>query len=390
MNVSKETNYNPFFRQVLFILVLLALGLVLLDQLSFFIGSMLGAITLYVVFRGLQFRFVEKYHWKRWVAALFITIICLIILTGFGWWTGMVIATQIPNINPNQIVGEITESVGEINDFVGFQLIGVETITRSEGLISRILSSVFNATYNFVFNVAMMLVVLYFMLSSGRKMECRIFQYAPLSGVSLSMLKREVKNMIYSNAVGIPVIMIGQTIVSSLLYYWIGLDSYLFWGFMTAICGLVPLVGTGLVFVPMAIYFAAIGHFGVGFLILGYGLLIISNTDNVIRIVLLGKYAHTHPLIVILGVFVGIPLFGFWGIIFGPLLISGFLLLIKIYFVEYGLLDPNDPNVNCVTGSRKKKTLKEISVRKAGNKTDKESAMGEDDNVKGQFDGVEV
>lgn len=369
MNVTKETNYNPFFRQVLFILVLLALGWVLLDQLSFFIGSMLGAITLYVVFRSLQFRLVEKYHWKRWLAALLITIVCLIILAGFGWWAGMVIATQIPNINPTQIVGEITGFVGEINDFVGFKLIGTETITRSEGIISKVLGSVFNATYNFVFNVAMMLVVLYFMLSAGRQMECKIFQYAPFSGRSLSMLKREVKNMIYSNAVGIPVIMIGQTIVSSLLYYWIGMDSYLFWGFITAICGLVPLVGTGLVFVPMAVYFAATGHFGLGLLILGYGLLIISNTDNVIRIVLLGKYAHTHPLIVIFGVVIGIPMFGFWGIIFGPLFISGFLLLIKIYFVEYGLLDPDDPDINCVTGSRKKKSLKEISARRTANKT---------------------
>lgn len=375
MNVAKETNYNPFFRQVLFILVLLALGWVLFDQLSFFIGSMLGAITLYVVFRGLQFRLVEKFRWKRWLAALLITFICLVLLAGFGWWAGMVIAIQIPNINPSEIVGEITKFVGEINDFVGFRIIGTETITRSEGLISKVLGSVFNATYNFVFNVAMMLVVLYFMLSAGRQMECRIFQYAPFGGRSLTMLKREVKNMIYSNAVGIPVIMIGQTIVSSLLYYWVGMDSYLFWGFITAICGLVPLVGTGLVFVPMAVYFAATSHLGLGLLILGYGFLIIANTDNVIRIVLLGKYAHTHPLIVIFGVIIGIPMFGFWGIIFGPLFISGFLLLIKIYFVEYGLLDPDDPNIDCVTGSRKKKSLKEISARRTANKTVKKTSL---------------
>jgi hypothetical protein len=54
------------------------------------------------------------------------------------------------------------------------------------------------------------------------------------------------------------------------------------------------------------------------------------------------KISNTHPLIVIFGVIMGIPLFGFWGIIFGPLMISTFLLLIRIYYREYRLLDPAD------------------------------------------------
>ena len=64
----------------------------------------------------------------------------------------------------------------------------------------------------------------------------------------------------------------------------------------------------------------------------------ISNVDNLIRIIFMKSVANTHPLVVVFGVILGVPLFGFWGIIFGPLLISGFLLLIKIYYVEYGLL----------------------------------------------------
>lgn len=365
MVIPKDVNYNAFFRQALFLLVLLALAWVLFDQLSFFIGSMLGAITLYVVFRGLQFRLVEKHGWKNWVAALAITIISMVIMAAFGWWTAKVIYSQIPAIDAPKMLSEVTAFVGRVNDFVGFKMIGVETISRSEGLISKVLGSVFNATYNFVINIAMMLVMLYFMLAAGRQMECKLFTYVPFSGPSLAMLKREVKNMIYSNAVGIPVIMVGQTIVAGLLYYFIGLDSYLFWGFITAICGLVPLIGTGLVYVPMAIYFAATGHVGLAVIVVAYGLLIISNVDNLIRIVLLGKYAHTHPLIVILGVVIGIPMFGFWGIIFGPLFISGFLLLIKIYFVEYGLIDPEHPDVGCVSGARKQRTLKDRTSRKS-------------------------
>lgn len=359
MQVSKDVNYNPLFRQALFVLFLLALAWVLFDQLTFFIGSMLGAITLYVVFRGLQFRLTEKYNWRGWLAALMITVISLAILAAFGWWIAKIVASEIPNINGNKIVGDITKVVDEVNRFVGFRMIGPETVLRSEGLVSKVLSSAFNFTYSFIFNVSMMLVILYFMLSAGRQMECKLFAYAPFNGQSLSMLKREVKNMIYSNAVGIPVIIIAQTLAASLLYYWVGLESYLFLGFVTAICGLIPLVGTALVYTPIAIHFGATGQFGLAIIVMAYGLLIVSNLDNLIRIVLLGKYAHTHPLIVIFGVVVGIPLFGFWGIIFGPLFISGFLLLIKIYFVEYGLLDPEHPDVMCMIGTRKKKSFRD-------------------------------
>ncbi|MCD8073076.1 MAG: AI-2E family transporter, partial [Alistipes sp.] len=76
----------------------------------------------------------------------------------------------------------------------------------------------------------------------------------------------------------------------------------------------------------------------IALIVLLYGVLIISNTDNVIRIGLMKKVNNTHPLIVIFGVIIGIPLFGFWGIIFGPLFLSIFFLLIRIYYTEYQLL----------------------------------------------------
>jgi len=75
-----------------------------------------------------------------------------------------------------------------------------------------------------------------------------------------------------------------------------------------------------------------------GILMIALGVLVIANVDNLCRMILMNKVADTHPLIVIFGVILGIPLFGFWGIIFGPLLISGFLLLMKIYYKEYDLL----------------------------------------------------
>ena len=84
--------------------------------------------------------------------------------------------------------------------------------------------------------------------------------------------------------------------------------------------------------------FSSITVFGIGWGMITLGVLVIANVDNLCRMILMNRVADTHPLIVIFGVILGIPLFGFWGIIFGPLLISGFLLLMKIYYKEYNLL----------------------------------------------------
>ena len=71
--------------------------------------------------------------------------------------------------------------------------------------------------------------------------------------------------------------------------------------------------------------------------ILLYGILVVGMTDNLIRLFVLKKLDSIHPLITLIGVLIGIPLFGFVGLIFGPLIISLFLIIVKIYKQQYGI-----------------------------------------------------
>jgi predicted PurR-regulated permease PerM len=98
---------------------------------------------------------------------------------------------------------------------------------------------------------------------------------------------------------------------------------------------MIPLVGSALVYVPLSVIQFVNGHPSKGIIILLYGLAVIGTIDNVFRLWLQRKIGNVHPLITILGVFVGVPLFGFIGLIFGPLLISLFILLLRIYRVEF-------------------------------------------------------
>lgn len=208
-------------------------------------------------------------------------------------------------------------------------------MAQSKQFLIGIATGLLNTTYTFVANLFMMIVFLYFMFANGRAMEQVVLKYSPFQGASLDVLKKEVKNMVYSNAVGIPVIMLLQGLIAAAGYWILGLRDVGFWAFMTAFFGLVPVIGSSIIWIPIGIYLITGGQTWQGVALIAYGMVIISNIDNVCRLIIMKKMANTHPLITILGVMLGIPLFGFWGIIFGPLLISGFLLLLKIYYDEY-------------------------------------------------------
>ena len=329
---------NLFFRQLLFLGILITIGLVILKQLGFFVGAFLGASTLYVVLRPLLFRLTERHSWRSWLAAALLVLCTTVLLLGLGFLIYEVIAAEIPNVDTSKIVGFFEKQVIRLNELIGFEAIPKDLLENSGTFLTKMVSSLINTTYSFAANVFMMLVILYFMLLKGRKMERHINSYVPFKGKSLCLLKQEVKTIIFSNALGIPIVMLSQALAACLIYWLLGMNNIVFWAFVTAVCGLIPMIGTVIVSVPLGAYMIYSGELWQGILMIALGVLVIANVDNLCRMILMNKVADTHPLIVIFGVILGIPLFGFWGIIFGPLLISGFLLLMKIYYKEYNLL----------------------------------------------------
>lgn len=342
MGNSLRVKNNDFFRQLLFILLLLALGGLIIYKLNFLLSSFLGAITLYLLLRKPVLYLTEKKGWKNWLASLTLTIGTVLILLAFVFGVVEIIAAQIPSVDRPHLVEEFGDIIDKINSTLGFSLLTKDFFVKSSGFLANLASGVLNSTYNFAMNLFMMIFILYFMLSNVRAFEKRLLSYIPFHGRSLDLIKSEVTKMIYSNTIGIPVIMLAQALVAALGYWIIGMDHILFWAFLTALFGLIPLIGTAAVWIPAAIYLFAIGQIWQPIVLILYCVIILSNTDNLCRMVLMKAMADIHPLIIIVGVILGIPLFGFWGIIFGPLLISGFLLLVRIYLMEYYHCDPDD------------------------------------------------
>jgi predicted PurR-regulated permease PerM len=181
------------------------------------------------------------------------------------------------------------------------------------------------------------------MLVNGRKMERVISDFVPMGDENTNKVGTEVNNIVVSNAVGIPLIAFLQGVVGLIGYFLIGVKQPVFWFVVTCITAMLPIVGAALAYVPLGIIFFAQGDNLRGVLMLGYGFGIIGVVDNIFRITLQKKIGNIHPLVTILGVIAGLNLFGFIGLIFGPLLISLFLLLVKIYALEFTNKQPSKP-----------------------------------------------
>jgi predicted PurR-regulated permease PerM len=173
-------------------------------------------------------------------------------------------------------------------------------------------------------------------LTNGRETEKFLRRFIPLKDENIDLLSNETRNMVKANAIGIPVLAIIQGLVATVGYWAFGIKDFGLWGFLTGICSMIPVVGTGIIWVPLTLYLYAIGKSTPALGLFIFAVVIITNVDYAARLTILKKLMNLHPLITIFGVIVGIGLFGFWGVIFGPLLISYFIILVKIYINEFG------------------------------------------------------
>ena len=153
----------------------------------------------------------------------------------------------------------------------------------------------------------------------------------PFREENKKILTEEARLIIQANAIGIPLLAVIQGVFAYLGYMFFGVENALLYGILTGFASLIPVIGTVLIWGPIFIGILLKGDITAGIGMGLYGFFIIGGVDNVARFLLQKVIADIHPLITIFGVIIGIPMFGFWGLIFGPLLLSLFVLLFNMY-----------------------------------------------------------
>jgi predicted PurR-regulated permease PerM len=313
------------------------LGILLFFQLQSFVPALLGAITIYVLLHRWMFFLTEKKKWRKgWTALLLMLFSMIVILLPVGLLVNMLSSKVSYAIqHSEELVQALKKVVANIETQFNVKLASDENINKLGNTIAQSLPKVLGATFNTLTTIFFMYFILYFMLVNGRKMEIALYEYIPLRDENVAKISKEVNTMVASNAIGIPLVAFAQGVVGLIGYLIIGVKEPFFWFGVTCIAGMIPVIGAALAYIPLVIIFFANGQNwqGIAMAIFGFG--IIGTVDNVLRFSLLKKLGNVHPLTTVFGVIIGLNLFGFIGLIFGPLLISLFMVLLKIYSNEF-------------------------------------------------------
>lgn len=331
MNVKEQ-----YWRYSL-IAIIIVLGIVLFQQITPFLGGLLGALTIYILVRKQMIRLTTKRKMKRSTAALLITteaVFFFLIPISLVVWM-LVDKLQNLNLDPQSIIAPIEEIAGIIKSKTGYDVLGSDTTSFIVSALPRIGQAVMGGISSFVINLFVLVFVLYFMLIGGIKMEAYVNAILPFNATNTEHVIHEINMIVRSNAIGIPLLAVIQGGVAMIGYFIFGAPNALLLGFLTCFATVIPMVGTGLIWFPVAVYMALTGDWPNAIGLAAYGGIIVSQLDNLIRFILQKKMTDTHPLITIFGVVIGLSLFGFMGVIFGPLLLSLFFLFVDMFKREY-------------------------------------------------------
>jgi len=330
-------SFNQHIRQLLLLVCIIVIGFLIFKQLYMFVPGFLGAITLYILSRGKFFYLVNERKWNvRWTSVLFL-ILYLVLLVGPSFYVVKLIIPKITDLSGRS--QELKSGLQHLSDVIyqstNLQIMTPENIKLWELQMRSFIPGFLNSTISILSNLLMMFFMIYFMLVNGEYLEKALLKYIPLKAENIKKLGSETLHLVRANAIGIPLISLIQGVTATIGYWIFGLAEYGLWGFLTGVFAFFPILGTMVVWVPLVVllYFRGENLEGMGLLL--YSAIVTGNVDYLSRITLMQKIGNMHPVITILGVILGLGLFGFMGFIFGPLLFSYFILLIKIYIIEF-------------------------------------------------------
>lgn len=327
------SSYSYKQRNIIVLAILIILGCFILYSLRAIAGSLLSTIVLYTIFRPVFIHMTRSWKIKRWLAAVIIIVLSLVIIVLPFLALSLMVIAKITEFNHDPI--RIKVMMQKIDDFAGSQLNQPDLLNKGMSKLNNLAEELFPTILGGAASVFLGLVVmyflLYFMFVKYEQFEGGLLKYAPFNEQNAIRFGTELKTTTYSNVLGQGFIAIVQGALVSITFFIFEIRDPIFWGVISTFLSFLPVVGAPIVFVPAALIELANGNATAGWGILLIGFIVITNIDNVLRLIIAKSVADTHPIITVVGVIIGIPVFGIIGLVFGPLLLSYFILTIRIY-----------------------------------------------------------
>ena len=329
MNHKVESKYLAMLILFLFVIVL---GFMLYP---FMIPIFLGVVIAFLCY--------PMYHWmvrktKHAYLSVFLSFIVLLFILIIPIFTvGGLVVNQIINSDINLDGFERYEEL--IGDLLGIEFFISDVV---EDLTQRLIenlqeySSVFiSATANFLIGLLISSFIFFYTLINKELFLNTFKSIIPFSEKNSNYLIEQSGLAVKALLIGQVLTAIVQGVLGMISFFIVGIQGAFFWGVVMIILSLIPVVGAFLIWLPVGVFLILEGEIVKGVFILLWGGLIVSQIDNIIRPKLVNRYFKLHPVLVFLGVFGGLQLFGMVGLILGPLLFALFILYFKIFKIEY-------------------------------------------------------
>jgi predicted PurR-regulated permease PerM len=332
----------------LFLIIILSAGFLWI--LSPFAGAILWALVIATAFRPLYLRLASAMRQRCTLAAVItLVIIVLTVILPLSLIAGALVqegSGMYQRIQSGeldfgryfeQVLHALPAWVTNLLDRLGLtspQLVDERlstTLTKGVQLLAGKVLSLGQNTVEFVASLLIMLYLLFFLVRDGDDLAGRIARAIPLRPELQRQLAGRFTTVLRATVRGTLVMAIVQGVLGGLIFWVLGLNAPVLWGAVMAVLSLLPAVGTGLVWVPTAVYLAVTGEVGKGIILVAYGLLVIGSVDNVLRPILVGKDTQMPDYVVLLSTFGGLAIFGFNGFVIGPMIAAMFITVWDIF-----------------------------------------------------------
>ncbi len=316
-----------------FLIFLLGLGLAY--TLWPFSTGLIGAPVLYIMFAPLH-RWLLRGRMRPGVAAGLVVLLGILLVLGPGISFLGLVAAEAQDMASGVIRSPLLTRLRELR--IGTYDVGAQIEAFGSSLVAWVGSSavgLIGTATRLGIQLTIAFFGLFYLLLSPDSAWRQVRPFIPFSARNAEILRERFRDVTLSTLIGTGLTASIQGLLVGLGFWVTGIPNALFWGVVTVIVAILPVVGSALVWAPGVLHLALEGRYGMAIGLAIWGVVLVGNVDNVIRPMVFRRWAQIHPFITIIGAFAGIQYFGLLGLLIGPLAISYFFELIQMYRQEY-------------------------------------------------------
>jgi predicted PurR-regulated permease PerM len=315
-------------------MLILVLGAGLVIALSPFATGLIGIPVLYVCFMPVH-GWLARHSPPRIAATLVVLLALFLLVVPGASFTGLIV-TQAQQIASGVVQSPLLGKVAQLH--VRHFDIGSQLADLGGKVVSWIGSSAFGligTATRLVLNLTIALFGLYYLLLRPGETWAAVRPHIPFSAPNTEILRQRFRNVTVSTIIGTGLVAAIQGALVGVAFWAAGLSNAVFWSVVTMVFAILPIVGSGMVWGPAAIALGLGDRWGWAVAMIVWGLVAVGNVDYVVRPLVFKRWANIHPLVTLIGALAGVPYFGLLGLLIGPLALSYFFELLRMYREEY-------------------------------------------------------